>query len=177
MDLTNNDVLKILEIVDASDYDDIRLEIGDFKLHVQKHGSAEHAAPAAPSGNQDMARATAPGSSQAKSAVAPPATSAVAKTAVEDPIPDGQVAVRAPMLGTLYRAPSPGAKPFVEVGDKVAPNDTVCLVEVMKLFNSIRAGVGGTVVRILVENGALVEHAQLLLIIKPDLIDAPGKLP
>ena len=176
MDLTDDDVLKILKIIDESDYDDVRLEIGDFKLHVQKHGNAEHASPAAPSDHREKAHTTAPDSSHATSAVAPPVTSAVPKAAGEEPIPDGLVAVRAPMLGTFYRAPSPGEKPFVEVGDKISPNDTVCLVEVMKLFNSIKAGVAGTVVKILVENGAMVEHGQPLILIEHDLIDAPGKI-
>jgi acetyl-CoA carboxylase biotin carboxyl carrier protein len=98
----------------------------------------------------------------------------VLKTAAAESVPDGLVAVRAPMLGTFYRAPSPGEKPFVEVGDNVGSNDTVCLVEVMKLFNSIKAGVDGTVVKIQVENGTMVEHGQILLLIEHGLIDAPG---
>lgn len=119
MDLTDDDVLKILKIIDESDYDDVRLEIGDFKLHVQKHGNAEHASPAAPSDNREKAHATAPAAVHAASAVAPPVTSAVPKAAEEEQIPDGLVVVRAPMLGTFYRAPSPGEKPFVEVGDSI----------------------------------------------------------
>lgn len=72
------------------------------------------------------------------------------------------------MLGTFYRAPAPGERPFVEVGDKVGPGDTVCLVEVMKLFNSVKAGVAGTVVKITVENGSMVEHGQTLILIESD---------
>ena len=69
-------------------------------------------------------------------------------------VPDGVVAIRAPMLGIFYRAPSPGEKPFVEVGQRVRADDTVGLIEVMKLFNSIRAGLDGEVVKILVDNGS-----------------------
>ena len=176
MALTNDDVLKILKIIDESDYDDVRLETGDLKLHVRKHGAAEHELPEAPSGNRERARASAPESFRPASAVAPPVKPAVPKAAAEEAVPEGLVAIRAPMLGTFYRAPSPGEKPFVEVGDKISPNDTVCLVEVMKLFNSIKAGVAGTVVKILVENGAMVEHGQPLILIEHDLIDAPGKI-
>ncbi len=176
MDLTNDDVLKILKIIDESDCDDVLLEIGDFKLHVQKHDAAKHASLEPPSDNREKARPAAPAAVRAASAVELPVTSAVPKAAEEEPISDGLVTVRAPMLGTFYRAPSPGEKPFVEVGDKISSNDTVCLVEVMKLINSIKAGVAGTVVKILVENGAMVEHGQPLILIEHDLIDAAGKI-
>ena len=82
-------------------------------------------------------------------------------------IPPGIVALRAPMLGTFYRASAPGEKPFVEVGQQVRADDTVCLIEVMKLFSSIRAGVDGEVVKILADNGNLVEFDQPLIFIKP----------
>jgi acetyl-CoA carboxylase biotin carboxyl carrier protein len=71
------------------------------------------------------------------------------------------------MLGIFYRASAPGEKPFVEVGQRVKADDTVCLIEVMKLFNSIRAGVDGEVVKICVENSALVEFDQVLICVKP----------
>ena len=74
----------------------------------------------------------------------------------------------APLLGIFYRASSPGEKPFVEVGQKVAADDTICLIEVMKLFNSVKAGVAGTVTRIVAENGKMVENGQVLIHIKPD---------
>lgn len=174
MALTHDDVLKILKIIDESDYDNLRLEIGDLKLHVQKHGDAEHQSPEARTGDRGQARVSAAESFRPTGAVASPVTSAIPGAAGEQPIPEGLVAVRAPMLGTFYRAPSPGERPFVEVGDKVGPEDTVCLVEVMKLFNSVKAGVGGTVVKILVENATMVEHGQPLILIEHDLIDARG---
>jgi acetyl-CoA carboxylase biotin carboxyl carrier protein len=173
MDLTNDDVLTILKIIDESECEDVRLEIGDFKLHVQKHPRAGYASKTS-ADNQDTPRTTAPEPFRAISAVTPQASSAVSKMADEEQTPDGLVAVRAPMLGTFYRAPSPGERPFVEVGNKVSPNDTVCLVEVMKLFNSIKAGVAGTIVKIQVENGTMVEYGQILLLIEHDLIHASG---
>jgi len=69
------------------------------------------------------------------------------------------------MLGTFYRAPAPGDPPFVELGKRVRADDTVCLIEVMKLFSSINAGVDGVVMRILVENGTMVEFGQMLIVI------------
>jgi acetyl-CoA carboxylase biotin carboxyl carrier protein len=77
------------------------------------------------------------------------------------PTSDGST-VDSPMLGTFYRAPAPGATPFVEVGEQVEPETTVCLIEVMKMMNSIRAGVTGTIAEILVENAELVEEGQPL---------------
>ena len=81
------------------------------------------------------------------------------------PLADGEIAIRAPMLGTFYRASAPGEKPFVEVGQKVKADDSVAVIEVMKLFNSIHAGVDGIVVRIDAENASLVEFNQVLIVI------------
>ena len=74
--------------------------------------------------------------------------------------------VTSPMIGTFYRRPSPNSAPFVEVGDQVAPDTDVCIVEVMKLLNTIPAGCKGTVSQILVEDGATIESGQALMVIK-----------
>jgi acetyl-CoA carboxylase biotin carboxyl carrier protein len=100
---------------------------------------------------------------------AAPAARSVAKPADAGvTIPEGMIAVRAPMLGVFYRASAPGENPFVEAGQRVRADDTVCLIEVMKLFNSIRAGVDGEIVQILAENGAMVEFDQPLIYIRPN---------
>lgn len=82
-------------------------------------------------------------------------------------VPEGAVVVRSPMVGTFYRAPEPGAKPFVEVGAAVVPDTTVCIIEVMKLMNSIPAQCHGTVTGILVADGEAVEYGQPLIAINP----------
>ncbi len=74
--------------------------------------------------------------------------------------------ITSPMVGTFYRAPSPDSDPYVEVGDKVKPDTTVCIVEAMKLFNEIEAEVAGEIVEILVNNGELVEYGQPLFRVK-----------
>ena len=164
MDLTNDDVLKILSIIDESGYNEIRLEIGDLKLHVQKQGtSGSSALPVV----IDSPRPAAPAPQQVQAPAAPSSPPALAAAKVES-APEGAVAVVAPILGTFYRASAPGEKPFVDVGSKVSANDTICLIEVMKLFNSVKAGVAGTVVKVVAENGAMVEHGQVLVYIKPD---------
>jgi acetyl-CoA carboxylase biotin carboxyl carrier protein len=99
--------------------------------------------------------------------VTAPAAVIPAPRAAEVTVPEGVVAIRAPMLGIFYRASAPGERPFIEEGQQVRADDTVCLIEVMKLFNSLRAGVDGKVVRILAGNGDLVEFDQPLIFIAP----------
>ena len=158
MNLTHNDVKAILEIVDSAEHlDEIELVFAGLKLHVRR------------SGGEPMARSSSPVSRPAASAAAAAPAAALQPTASVQPaaaeLAPNEVAVRAPMLGTFYRSPSPGEKPFVEVGQRVKADDTVAVIEVMKLFNSIRAGVDGTVVRIEAQNSALVEYNAPLVII------------
>ncbi len=158
MELTHDDVRKILQIVDeAGHLDELELVHGDLRIHLRRHAAAAEAprAGAAPARPAEPARVAA-----APAAAAP-------KPAPAQAAPEGMVAVRAPMLGTFYRAPAPGEKAFVEVEQRVKADDTVCLIEVMKLFNSIKAGVDGKVVQILADNGALVEYNQVLVVIEP----------
>jgi acetyl-CoA carboxylase biotin carboxyl carrier protein len=159
MDLTHNDVEAILKIIDAAEHlDEIELVHGGFRLHVVRNGTG--------GGGQrrtDLVAMSPPPAAAASQAEDP----APAGSATETIVPDGVVAIRAPMLGTFYRASAPGEKPFVEVGQRVRADDTVCLIEVMKLFNSIRAGVDGEIVKILVENTTMVEFNQPLIFVAP----------
>jgi len=160
MDLTHDDVAKILKIIDeAAHLDEVELEFAGLRLHVRRDASP----------GESVRRAAANPAVRAPAPVAADASVPAKKAPVaEAQAPAGAVAVRAPMLGTFYRAPSPGEKPFVEVGQHVKAGDTVCLIEVMKLFNSIGAGVDGTVVAIPAQNGALVEYNQPLVYVMPD---------
>jgi acetyl-CoA carboxylase biotin carboxyl carrier protein len=78
------------------------------------------------------------------------------------------VSVKAPMVGTFYRAPAPGAPPFVAVGQRVAPDSVVCIIEVMKLMSSISAGISGTVKEIRVGDSEPVQFGQVLIVIEPE---------
>ena len=155
MELSHEDVKKILEIIDASEHlQELELVHGGFRLHVRR--GAAGAAPTeeraiSPAAPEPMAPTSAPPSP--------------AKLAVEPALAEGEIAIRAPMLGTFYRSPSPGEPPFVEIGKRVQADDTVCLIEVMKLFSSIKAGVDGVVTHILAENGTMVEFNQMLIVI------------
>jgi acetyl-CoA carboxylase biotin carboxyl carrier protein len=81
---------------------------------------------------------------------------------------DGTRPIVAPMLGTFYRAPAPGATPFVDVGTRVEPKTVVCLIEVMKMMNAVPAGVSGTIVEVCAENAAVVEYGAPLFKVEPD---------
>ena len=89
-----------------------------------------------------------------------------APEAQEAPPPEPGQTVSAPMVGTYYSAPAPGAKPFVDVGSQVEPGDTLCIIEAMKMMNQIESEIGGTVVSVLAENGEPVEFGQPLFIIE-----------
>lgn len=93
----------------------------------------------------------------------PPAAAAAAVHGPES----SNIEITSPMVGTFYRAPSPGAKPYTEIGEIIKPGDVVCIIEAMKLMNEIKAEVGGKIVRILAENGEPVEFGQRLFEIEP----------
>lgn len=172
MGLTYKEIESIVKILEAVDSDVIRFESGDFRFEMQRSGTA-HVVPddmqEAPMGqterSQGLENAHTGASTRFQEQVATEET--VKQVGAED-VPDGCYAIKAPMLGTFYRSPSPDEPAFVEVDSKIKPEDTIGLIEVMKLFNSIPARQSGTVVEILAEDGRLVEHGQILMIIKSD---------
>jgi acetyl-CoA carboxylase biotin carboxyl carrier protein len=129
MALSDEDVREILRLIDESSLAELRIETEGLSLYVRR-GEAE--------------RTAIPGDQQA--------------------VLDGQAAVdglhtiQAPMLGTFYRAEGPGREPFVDAGSRVDPDTIVCIIEVMKMMNSVPAGVSGTVVEVCPENASLVEY-------------------
>ena len=158
MELSFSDVQNILKIIDEAPHlDEIDLVYGGFRLHVVRNGAGSSKPVTITAARETLAEKS------TLSAIAPPRTG----TAAAVDVPEGVVAIRAPMVGTFYRSPAPGEKPYVEEGQRVCSDDTVCLIEVMKLFNSIRAGVDGKIVKIIAENGGLVEYDQPLIFIAP----------
>jgi len=141
MALSDDDVREILRLIDESKLDELRIETPEFKLHV-RHG----------------------GVPPVEEAPEPTAEAPSRERAVHS---DGARTIEAPMLGTFYRAEAPGATPFVDVGTKVDPGTVVCLIEVMKMMNSIQAGVAGTIVEICAENAQLVEYGDPLFRVEP----------
>lgn len=168
-DFTHDDVTRMLRLIDDASDIELRIEVGDMKLHMRKFSGASPSPSPSPAAAAAPALETpqpfaAPAALQPAPS-APPPTRAAPAAAKPD---EGLIAVRAPMLGRFYRTPSPSEPPFVEVGTHVEPDDTLCLVEVMKLFNTVPAGVRGTVTAFLVEHNAMVEEDQILVTIRPD---------
>ncbi len=156
MELTHNDVKKILEIIDNAEHlDEVELVYGGFHLRV--HRGATSMSPPLPR------QPALPAGRPSAKALPEPASRSVDQ--LEQALEAGEIAIRAPMLGTFYRSPAPGEPPFVEVGQRVQTDDTLCLIEVMKLFSSINAGVEGVVKQIFPTNGDLVEFNQILIVV------------
>ena len=164
--LTEDEVLQILDLVEKSNFDYLDLEIGDLKLTVSKSG-----VPAMPAtaGVAQAAPAAAP-AAEAPAAAAPASAPAAESAPASQPVTakEGTVPITAPMVGTFYATPEPGAPPFVKLGDHVDVGTTVGLVEVMKVFNAVGSGADGTIDEICVESGQFVEHGQTLFLVRPD---------
>ena len=146
---------KLIDLVQESGIAELEITEGEERVRIARGGAVSVtplAAGAAPV-------AAAPAGAAGPAAVPPPATPAGAEAATE-----GHV-VKSPMVGTFYRAPSPDAKPFVDVGSTVKAGETICVLEAMKLMNEIEADASGTIKAILVENGQPVEYGQALFII------------
>jgi acetyl-CoA carboxylase biotin carboxyl carrier protein len=144
--LTAADVAEIMRLVEQSGFDSLTLEMDGIKLSLRRGGFSEVVE-------------AAPGPAQAPTVKAAPPVVTAAPAVVDPNLHE----VTAPLLGTFYRSPKPGAPPFVEVGARVEEETIVAIIEVMKLMNTVRAGVSGTVTEILVADGALAEYGETLL--------------
>jgi len=161
MELSEDDVLHILKLIDESKFDYFQLEVGELKITVSKGDPI----PLAGTAHQPVAAAPNPAPAATKPAAAPVAAPPPASKPAA--IPEGMLPITAPLLGTFYVAPEPGAPPFVKVGQQITEDTTVGLIEVMKVFNSVRAGVKGTIVEVVAQNGQFIEFGQTLFIVKP----------
>ncbi len=149
MNLTHKDIEEITALLEASHFDELVVETAQYKLTLRRGA-----------GVWTQERQT-----QAKDA--PVRAAHAAAGPHETVLAPGEIAVRPPLPGTFYRAPKPGAEPFVAVGSRVAPDSVVCIIETMKLMTPVLAGAHGTVAEILVENGTLVEQGAVLMKLKP----------
>ncbi|MEJ2514933.1 MAG: acetyl-CoA carboxylase biotin carboxyl carrier protein [Gammaproteobacteria bacterium] len=146
-------VKKLIELLEESGISEIEITEGEESVRISRYPQGLTLSPAAP-----LPPAAAPA---APAASAPPAPEASAAA----PPPEGHT-VPAPMVGTFYAAPAPGAKAFVQIGSKVEVGDTLCIIEAMKMMNQIESDAAGTVVAILAENGEPVEFGQPLFVIE-----------
>lgn len=160
MTLKQSDIEALVQLFGESDWNELHLKYGEDELFLSKDPEAGR-----PSAATAPVAASAPASAPA--APQPSAAPAAAATAAE-PDRGNWVAITAPNLGTFYRAPSPDAAPYVTEGGRVSAETEICLVEVMKLFTTIRAGVEGIVREIVAQDGAMVEYGDTLMWIEPE---------
>jgi acetyl-CoA carboxylase biotin carboxyl carrier protein len=174
MELTEDEIISILKIIEESNFDELHLETGNFKLTISKVGPAS----ATPQKIFDPADAQSPNPRTTVTAV----RQQPAEAKVEKPKPEamagleeGLVPIKSPSLGTFYRRPEPGAPPYVEVGTFVKEDDTVCLIEVMKVFTAVKAGLRGCIDEVCAESGQFVEYGQNLFLVRPEGTPEKGK--
>ena len=141
-------IKSLIQLLEESDVAELEITEGEESVRISRAGPAPAVVPA-----------------PAPAAVAAPAAPAVLEPEAAEPaVPEGHV-IASPMVGTFYAAPSPGAKPFVQVGSRVAEGDTLCIVEAMKMLNQIEADRDGVVRAVLADNAAPVEYGQALFVL------------
>jgi acetyl-CoA carboxylase biotin carboxyl carrier protein len=153
MDLSPDDVRDVLHVLDSSGLDELHLELANLTLTVRREGASGWTVE-----QQVLRRPVVEGAEPADD---------VAQRAPRAAVPDGLLAVHPPLLGTFYRAPKPGAAPFVDVGDRVDEDTVVGIVETMKMMTPVHAGVRGTVVEFRTGNGEFADTGAVLLLLEP----------
>lgn len=158
MDLSFNELRELVDALSQTDIAELKMKSSDFELTLRKPSALQ---PDVVMGAPAVSAPVAPVAGAVVSPVAAPAdeSAAPAVPAVDSSL----VEISAPMVGTFYRAPAPDEAMFVEVGDRIQPGQTVCIIEAMKLMNELEAEVSGEIVDILVENAEPVEFGQALM--------------
>ena len=155
-------IKKLIELLDESGIAEIEVTEGEESVRISRYG-------AAPSFFQTSGPVPYPVGAAAVAEAAPAAAATAAAAAppsAEDRAAESGFPIESPMVGTMYRAPTPGAPPFVEVGSRISAGDVVCIIEAMKILNQIESDFSGVVREILVENGQPVEFGQTLMIVE-----------
>jgi acetyl-CoA carboxylase biotin carboxyl carrier protein len=164
MEMSPETIKALLDAFERSDWREMVVTVGEDRLHVSRDPLPDVPAPAA------APAPAAPAAAAPAAAPAPAATPTPAPVAAAAPVevPADGTAIESPSVGLFWRAPSPGAPPFVEVGGRVTAGETVAIVEVMKLMNHVSSPVDGVVTAILIENGAAVEFGQAIVVVDPE---------
>ena len=151
------DIKAIIDLMKKNSITEFELERQDSKIRLKRglSGAAAHA-----QADDVLYAAPAPISASAPPVIAPPASVSAAAT--------GEIEIKSPMIGTFYRAPSPEAGAYAEVGTEVGPETVVCIIEAMKVMNEIKAEVKGVITQVLAENGKPVEFGQPLFKVRPN---------
>ena len=165
MTIDRKEIEALVRIFDQSDWHELRLETDGLRLVLSKDADT---AALQPLGDATPSIAETEPGAQSSSSSKQDAAGAAAIAADDNAPANGLVPITAPNLGTFYRAPKPGTAPYVEVGQSVSETTEVCLIEVMKLFTSVRAGVSGRIAKACVEDGEMVEFGAPLFLVEPE---------
>lgn len=168
MSITADEISRVLALLEKSSFDEIRIDEGDLHVALSRNGASltgtarDRPVPATPPAAALQIRSA--------NAAAAPATSApiASPQAPAGQAEAGLVEIRAPIVGIFYISPEPDAEPFVTIGQTIDAETTMGIIEVMKVFNTVPAGVAGTVVQRLVENGDFVEFSQPIFLVRPE---------
>ena len=167
MELDLNELRELLSVISQTDIAEFNLKSGDFQLVVRKGAALSELPPAPPPVQSAPVQMAAPAQAVPPAAIAPlPAPIA---PAAPPPTPKNNklIDVISPMVGTFYRSPVPEEPAFVNVGDRIRPGQTVCIIEAMKLMNELEAEIAGEIVEVLAQNGEPVEYGQVLMRVNP----------
>jgi acetyl-CoA carboxylase biotin carboxyl carrier protein len=168
-----DDIQKLVKMLDDSGLDEMTIEEGDFKITLKRKSNSAQNISLPPSMFMPAAQMPPPSlptslpATSPTNAPAPTASTPLAPPEPEPaPPPKKYKEIRSPMVGTFYRAPSPEANPYVQVGDYITKGKVLCIIEAMKLMNEIESDVEGKIVKIMVENAQPVEYDQVLFLVE-----------
>jgi acetyl-CoA carboxylase biotin carboxyl carrier protein len=155
---------RLVRLMAENGLTDIQLKDGDQRIILSRAGMGGGMGTPTAGGMMPMMPTAMP-SSPSETEAAP--TSMAASRPTDTGAAAGLIEIRSPMVGTFYASPSPDARPFVQVGDRVSPDSDVCIIEAMKVFNNIKAETSGTIASIQAESGQAVEYGQVLFLVRP----------
>jgi acetyl-CoA carboxylase biotin carboxyl carrier protein len=161
MDLNN--IKKLIKLVETADIAELAIEDNGVKIEIKKE--SQQAALTLP--HAYVGAVAAPPVQHHVHPLTAQAAEKISSDKKAEDVDAGLVPVKSPMVGTFYRAPSPDAQPFAEVGQEIAKGSPVCIIEAMKMFNEIESDVSGKIEKILVQNASPVEFGQVLMLVRP----------
>ena len=165
------ELLQIVQLIKSTpQFAEVHLKYGEIEIHLSRGAAQSESEATAIIASSASTERTLPVAAPEPKSAAAATTAQSGSRQSSEPMqawPANSILLRSPMMGTFYRAPAPGAPPFVEVGQAVESGTTVCIIEVMKLMSSIAAGARGTITHILVENAEIVEFDQIIMVIDP----------
>ena len=156
-----NYIKKLIKIIDSCDISEIEIDEEGTKLRVVKNKAPQNEMP------QIISYAPAPAAVQPAPAMEQPPAQSEPRAETKAPEKENLVEIKSPIVGTFYRAPSPNADPYVQVGQNINVGTVLCIIEAMKLMNEIESEVNGKIIKIMVENGQPVEYNQVLFLVEP----------